>query len=279
MRLQGELPVAEMCKLVGLSRASFYRWLRRSSPPDNDLELRHQMQRICLDHRRYGYRRVAVQLRKAGLVVNHKRVLRLMREDNLLAVRKRKFVVTTESKHALPVYSNYAAHLEINAVNQLWVADITYIRLRREFVYLAVVLDAFSRKVVGWSLARHLQASLCQAALERAIQERRPAPGLVHHSDRGVQYASAEYITVLERNKILGSMSRPGNPWDNARCESFMKTLKQEEIYCGDYANLEDLEQHVASFIDGYYNVRRLHSSLGYRSPESFERQQASPAA
>jgi transposase InsO family protein len=159
------------------------------------------------------------------------------------------------------------------------VADITYIRLRHEFVYLAVVLDAWSRKVVGWSLARHLQASLCMAALERAIEARHPAPGLVHHSDRGVQYASADYIGVLERNRIQGSMSRPGNPWDNARCESFMKTLKQEEIYCGEYTDLEDLETHIASFIDGYYNVRRLHSSLGYRTPAAFEQQRANPAA
>jgi len=279
MRRQGELGVAEMCALATLNRATFYRWLRRSAPKDSAMELREQMQRICVEHRRYGYRRVTVALRYAGFAVNHKRVLRLMKQDNLLALRKRKFVVTTESGHVLPVYSNYAAHLQIQGPDELWVADITYIRLRREFVYLAVVLDAWSRKVVGWALERHLQASLCKAALERAIEVRHPAPGLVHHSDRGVQYASAEYIGVLERNRIQGSMSRPGNPWDNARCESFMKTLKQEEIYCGDYADLEDLQTHLVGFIDGYYNVQRLHSSLGYRSPEEFERQRAEPAA
>jgi transposase InsO family protein len=279
MRRQGELSVAEMCVLAALNRATFYRWLRRSAPQAGAMELRAQLQRICVEHRRYGYRRVTAALRQAGFAVNHKRVLRLMRQDNLLALRKRKFVVTTESEHALPVYSNYAKHLQIRGPDELWVADITYIRLRREFVYLAVVLDAWSRKVVGWALARHLQAALCKAALERAIEERRPAPGLVHHSDRGVQYASAEYIGVLERHRIQGSMSRPGNPWDNAHCESFMKTLKQEEIYCNEYDGMEDLEAHVGSFIEGYYNTQRLHSSLGYCTPEQFERRHAETAA
>ena len=268
-----------MCALTRLNRANYYRWLKRSAPGDGTMELRAELQRICVGHRRYGYRRVTAALGYAGFAANHKRVLRLMKQDNLLAVRKRKFVVTTESGHALPVYSNYAKHLQIQGPDELWIADITYLRLRREFVYLAVVLDAWSRKVVGWALERHLQASLCKAALERAIETRHPAPGLVHHSDRGVQYASAEYIGVLERNRIQGSMSRPGNPWDNARCESFMKTLKQEEIYCGEYADLEDLQAHLANFIDGYYNVQRLHSSLGYRSPEEFERRCAEPAA
>jgi transposase InsO family protein len=279
MAMQSQLRVVEMCALTQLNRANYYRWLRRAAPASADMELRSELQRVCLEHRRYGYRRVTRDLRDAGIRVNHKRVLRLMKQDNLLVLRQRKFVLTTASGHALPVFSNYAAHLQIQGPDELWVADITYIRLRREFVYLAVVLDAWSRKVVGWSLARHLQASLCKTALERAIEARHPAPGLVHHSDRGVQYASGEYITVLECNRIQGSMSRPGNPWDNARCESFMKTLKQEEIYCGEYASLEDLEAHLANFIDGYYNVKRLHSSLGYRSPEAFERQRAAPAA
>ncbi len=279
MQLQGELRVAEMCVLARLNRANYYRWSKRAAPNDGSMELRSALQCICLRHRRYGYRRVTAALRYAGFAANHKRVLRLMKQDNLLALRKRKFVVTTESGHALPVYSNYAAHLEIQGPDELWVADITYIRLRREFVYLAVVLDAWSRKVVGWALERHLQASLCKAALERAIEARHPAPGLVHASDRGVQYASAEYTGVPERNRIQRSLSRPGNPWDNARCGSFMKTLKQEEIYCGDYADLEDLQAHLAGFIHGYYNVQRLHSKLGYRSPEEFERQRAEPAA
>ena len=272
MGLQGELSVAEMCTLAGLTRANFYRWLQRRAPRDNAMELRAAMQKICLECRRYGYRRVTRGLVRAGFQVNHKRVLRLMRQDNLLAVRQRKFVVTTDSGHARPVFLNYAKHLQIQGPDELWVADITYIRLRREFVYLAVVLDAWSRKVLGWSLARHLQASLCCTALEAAIEARHPAQGLVYHSDRGVQYASTDYIAILERNRILGSMSRAGNPWDNAFCESFMKTLKQEEIYCNEYVDLDDLEAHLAIFIDRYYNVRRLHSSLGYLPPEEFER-------
>lgn len=279
MRVQGELRVVAMCRLAEVNRANFYRWLKRHAPEAGAMELRAELQRTCLEHRRYGYRRVTAALHRAGFRANHKRVLRLMRADNLLAVRKKKFVVTTESGHVLPVYSNYAKHLQIQGPDELWIADITYIRLRREFLYLAVVLDAWSRKVIGWALARHLQASLCQKALERALEARHPAPGLVHHSDRGVQYASAEYIGVLERHRIQGSMSRPGNPWDNARCESFMKTLKQEEIYCGEYADQADLEEHLAAFIDGYYNVQRLHSSLGYCSPEEFERQHAGAAA
>jgi len=260
-----------MCALAQIRRVNYYRWLRRTAPAGADMELRAELQRVCLDHRRYGYRRVTAALRRAGCVVNAKRVLRLMKQDNLLAVRQRGFVATTDSGHALPVFSNYAQHLAIGGPDELWIADITYIRLRGEFVYLAVVLDAWSRKVVGWALARHLRAELCQTALERAIAARQPAPGLVHHSDRGVQYASATYVGLLERQRIQGSMSRAANPYDNARCESFIKTLKQEEIYCGEYTSLEDLEAHVAAFIDGYYNRRRLHSSLGYRSPEEFE--------
>jgi len=279
MPLQGKLPVVEMCGLAQVSRASFYRWLKRAAPGDRDMELRAELQRICLQHRRYGYRRVTAALHRAGMAVNHKRVLRLMEQDNLLALRRRKFVVTTESGHALPVYSNYAQHLQIHGPDELWVADITYIRLRREFVYLALVLDAWSRKVIGWALARHLQASLCQSALERALAARQPAPGLVHHSDRGVQYASADYIGVLERHRIQGSMSRPGSPWDNARCESFIKTLKQEEIYCREYDGMEDLEAHIGSFIEGYYNTQRLHSSLGYCTPEQFEQRHTETAA
>jgi len=279
MRMQGELKVNDMCTLTGVCRATFYRWMQRTAPQEANMELRSRMQRICLENRFYGYRRVKRELFHQGIIVNQKRVLRWMRSDNLLAVRKRKFVVTTDSKHALPVFSNLAAHLEPTAPDQLWVADITYIRLRSEFVYLAVVLDAFSRKVVGWELARTLQTALCRTALERAVETRHPPAGLVHHSDRGVQYASAEYLEVLARNRMQGSMSRPGNPWDNAFCESFMKTLKQEEIYCTQYVDLEDLRRHVAAFIDDYYNTRRLHSGLGYYSPAAFEKRHAAVVA
>lgn len=194
-----------------------------------------------------------------------------MQEDNLLAVQRRAFVVTTDSKHELEVYLNLAGRLKLSGINQLWVADITYIRLAQDFVYLAVILDAFSRKVVGWALDRTLAASLPKAALEMAIAARQPAPGLVHHSDRGVQYASAEYVQVLQQHGIVPSMSRPANPYDNAGCESFMKTLKQEEIYINQYRDLEHLRANLETFLEQYYNRYRLHSALGYRPPEEFE--------
>jgi transposase InsO family protein len=279
MPLQGGLSVELMCSLGGVSRATFYRHLRGRMPRTADMEARHEIQKISLAHRRYGYRRVCKTLRHRGLVMNHKKVLRLMRQDNLLAIRKRKFVVTTESGHARPVFSNYAQHIKVDRPNQLWVADITYIRLRYEFVYLAVVLDVFSRSVVGWALGRSLQALLAVKALESAIAHRQPPPGLVHHSDRGVQYASEEYIRLLERFRMLGSMSRPGCPFDNAFCESFMRTLKQEEVYCSRYTGMEDLEAHLTEFIDNYYNVRRLHSALGYCPPLSYEQQYAAKTA
>jgi putative transposase len=202
------------------------------------------------------------------MVVNHKRVARIMREDNWLAVQPRQFVVTTKSDHKLEVYLNLARRLKLTGIDQLWVADITYIRLKTEFVYLAVILDGFSRKVVGWSLERDLASRLATAALEQAIATRRPAAGLVHHSDRGVPYASAEYVAVLEKHGMIPSLSRPANPYDNASCESFMKTLKREEIYANQYNDLVHLRSHIEEFIDQYYNRQRLHSALGYRSPE-----------
>lgn len=205
--------------------------------------------------------------------VNHKRVLRMMRRDNLLALRRRRFVVTTDSSHKFEVYLNLARRMKLTGVDQLWVADITYIRLKTEFVYLAVILDAFSRKVVGWALDQTLGNRLTITALERAVAQRRPRPGLVHHSDRGLQYARGEYIAVLEKHGMVPSMSRPANPYDNASCESFMKTLKREEIYANGYDNLEHLRANIAEFIERYYNRQRLHSALGYRSPEEFEQQ------
>jgi transposase InsO family protein len=261
-----------MCRLAGVSRASFYRFLAEKHPAEEDMEVRSAIQQIVLEHRRrYGYRRVARELGRRGLRVNHKRVARLMRQDNLLAAQPRTFVVTTDSNHELEVYLNLARRMKLSGINQLWVADITYIRLRREFVYLAVVLDAFSRKVVGWELDRTLAARLPLAALERAVAERQPPPGLVHHSDRGVQYACREYVDTLRRHYMLPSMSRPANPYDNASCESFMKTLKREEIYANCYQDIGDLRAHLAEFIDRYYNRLRLHSALGYQTPEEFE--------
>ena len=276
MPLQGNLSVARMCKLAGVSRAGYYRFLVEEAPVEEEMEIRSAMQQIVLEHkRRYGYRRVKRELRERGLVVNHKRLLRLMREDNLLAVQPRSFVVTTDAKHNCQIYLNLAARMELTAVNQLWVADITYIRLGHEFVYLAVVLDAFSRKVVGWELSRSLTAGFCLAALRKALAERQPPPGLVHHSDRGIQYASHDYVALLEKYGALPSMSRPANPYDNATCESFIKTLKYEEIHCQKIKDLEALRRNLEEFIDQYYNRRRLHSALGYRSPQQFEQEQA----
>jgi transposase InsO family protein len=272
MSLQGNLSIERMCQLAQVSRAGFYRWLQEPPPVKEEMEVRAAIQQIVLEHRRrYGYRRVAAELRRRGWRVNHKRVARLMREDNLLAVQPRAFVVTTNSKHELEIYVNLASRMKLTAINQLWVADITYIQLQTEFVYLAVVLDAFSRKVVGWALERTLATRLVKAALEQAIAERQPAPGLIHHSDRGVQYASAEYMTVLHQHQMIPSMSRPANPYDNASCESFIKTLKQEEIYVNQYRDLEHLRSNIAEFIDQYYNRCRLHSALGYKTPEEFE--------
>jgi transposase InsO family protein len=195
-----------------------------------------------------------------------------MRMDNLLAIRRRKFVpTTTDSDHDLPVYLNLAARMQLTAINQLWVADITYIRLRSEFVYLAVVIDRYSRRVVGRSLSLNIDHHLTLVALQQAIQARKPLPGLVHHSDRGVQYAARVYADLLQSKGILPSMSRPGNPYDNAFCESFMKTLKKEEVYCSEYRDLQDLTTHIEEFIDKYYNQQRMHSALQYSSPADFE--------
>jgi transposase InsO family protein len=272
MSMQGNLSIERMCMETRVSRAGFYRWLQAGSPAEEQMEVRAAIQQVVLEHRgRYGYRRVSRELRRRGLVVNHKRVARLMREDNLLAIQPRAWVQTTDSDHELRVYLNLAARMQLTGINQLWVADITYIRLRTEFVYLAVVLDAFSRRVVGWALERSLAARLTVAALQQAIAQRKPLPGLVHHSDRGIQYACREYVEVLGAHRILSSMSRPANPYDNASCESFMRTLKREEIYSNSYRDLEDLRAHIEEFIERYYNRIRLHSALGYLPPEEFE--------
>jgi transposase InsO family protein len=272
MPTQGSLGIEPMCRLAGVSRAGFYRFLQQRHPGEEDMEVRNAIHEIVLEHRRrYGYRRVAVELRRRGMAVNHKRVLRLMREDNLLGIEPRAFIATTESDHDLEVCLNLASRMNLNAINQLWVADITYIRLRQEFVYLALVLDAFSRKVVGWALDRNLTARLALGALQRAITVRQPAPGLVHHSDRGVQYASGQYTRLLHIHGILPSMSRPGNPYDNAFCESFIKTLKREQIYASKYEYIDELSAQLEDFIDVYYNRLRLHSALGYKTPEQFE--------
>ena len=277
MSLQGSLSIERMCELARVSRASFYRSLREQRPVEEEMEVRSAIQQIALGHRhRYGYRRITAELRRRGMPVNHKRVLRIMREDNLLAVQPRSFVVTTDSDHGFEVHLNLAGRMKLTGIDQLWVADITYIRLKAEFVYLAVILDGHSRKVAGWALERTLASRLAVAAIEQAIAKRQPLPGLVHHSDRGVQYACAEYVAILKQHGMIPSMSRPANPYDNASCESFIKTLKREEIYARRYDNLEHLRANIEEFIEEYYNRQRLHSALGYRSPEEFEQQSES---
>ena len=276
MPLQGSIGVERMCQLAEVSRAGFYRYLRRGWQWEEEVALRSAVQDVVIDHRwRYGYRRVTEELRARGMIVNHKRIARIMREDNLLVLRQ-DHGPDLDGSHTLRaarVYLNLAARMTLLGPNQLWVADITYIRLAREFVYLAVVLDVFSRKVIGWALGRSLKAQLPICALERAIANRRPPPGVVHHSDQGVQYASKEYMETLRKHKMLPSMSRPGNPYDNATCESFLKTLKREEINATIYRDFEDLQKRLDEFIEGYYNVCRLHSALDYRSPEDFEKE------
>jgi len=265
-----------MCCLAGVSRASYYRYLVVVAPEETEIATRSAIQTVVLTHhRRYGYRRVTADLNRAGIVINHKRVLRIMREDSLLAIRYRKYVLTTDSQHDCQVHMNLAARMTVTGINQLWVADITYIRLRVEFVFLAVVIDRFSRKTIGWSLDRTLAARVAVTALQQAIDYRQPPPGVVHHSDQGIQYACADYQKVLATSHMIPSMSRPANPYDNAACESFMKTLKQEEIYCNQYRDFEELSAHLEEFIENYYNRQRLHSALGYRTPEEFERDTA----
>jgi transposase InsO family protein len=261
-----------MCELAKVSRAGLYRFVPRPAGPDPDLELRDAVQRVALEFPSYGWPRMTAELQRRGWAVNHKRVYRLMREDNLLCLRKRKFVLTTDSDHGLPVYPNLVPTLKLTGLDQLWVADLTYIRLALEFVYLAVILDAFSRRVIGWALDRTLEAGLTLAALRMALAQRRPKPGLVHHSDRGVQYASREYTQLLEQHGIHISMSRKGNPWDNAACESFIKTLKYEEVYRSEYRDLADARAAIGGFLEKVYNQKRLHSALGYLPPAEFER-------
>ena len=272
-RPQGELTVERMCALAGVNRAGYYRQWRASAPRAEVTAARDVIQRVALANRRYGYRRIAAQLRRDGFVMNHKRVLRLMRRDNLLCLRRRPFVpVTTDSRHEWRIVPNLARGLVPTGLDQLWVADITYVRLAEDFAFLAVLLDAFSRRVIGWALDMHLRASLATAALRMAIEARQPVPGtLIHHSDRGVQYACGEYTVLLQAHDIQPSMSRVGNPYDNAREESFIKTLKQEEVDGRDYRDLNHAREAIGAFIEDIYNRQRLHSALAYRPPVEFE--------
>jgi transposase InsO family protein len=280
MQRQGsELTIRQMCDTATVSRASYYRNWRKREPKQEELALRDAIQRLAIKDRHCGYRRIREFLKRDGWVVNHKRILRLMREDNLLSLRRRRFVVTTDSEHRWRIYPNLARSMVITDINQLWVGDITYVRLQQEFVYLAVLLDVYSRRVIGWSLHRQLDSELAETALEMALQRRQPAAGLVHHSDRGVQYACGSYVKRLESRGITISMSRPGNPYDNAWAESFMKTLKVEEVHGKRYRNFNHAQSFIGEFIEETYNQQRLHSALAYRSPIEFESAMQTPSS
>jgi transposase InsO family protein len=272
MKADRRLTIARMVELGGVSRAGLYRFEEDGAVgPDPDMDLRDAIQRIALEWPSYGRPRITAALRRQGRKVNPKRVYRLMREDNLLCVRKRKFIVTTDSNHGRKVYPNLASEMVLSGINQLWVADITYIRLEREFVYLAVVIDAFSRRVVGWALDRTIKDDLTVAALQVALELRRPPPGLVHHSDRGSQYASGDYTDLLKAHGCQISMSHKASPWENGGCESWMKTLKYEEVYRQEYRDLAEARASIERFIEKVYNLKRLHSALGYLPPVEFE--------
>jgi len=272
MKSNRGLTVGRMVKLGGVSRASFYRFDEGGSGRgDQDMDLRDAIQRTALKWPSYGRPRITAELKRQGWKVGPNRVRRIMREDNLLCVRKRKFVVTTDSNHDRKVYPNLKSEMELSGINQLWVADITYIRLEGEFVYLAVVIDAFSRRVIGWALDRTLEDDLPLEALRLALEQRQPAPGLVHHSDRGSQYASHDYTDLLKARDCQISMSHKASPWENGGCESWMKTLKHEEVFRQEYRDLAEARTCLEHFIDKVYNQQRLHSALGYRPPAEFE--------
>jgi len=251
------------------------KWKQIQGPSDPDINLRSVIQNIALEFPRYGYRRMTRELCRRGIHVNHKKVLRIMREDNLLCIRKSFKPKTTNSNHSNRVYPNLARDMELTGLNQLWVADITYVRLQNEFVYLAVILDVFSRKCIGWELSRDIDTQLALNALNMALQDRNHLgfEKLTHHSDQGVQYTSNEYVETLKNYGIVISMSRKGNPYDNAFAESFIKTLKTEEVNMNEYETFKDAYRNIKTFIEDVYNKKRLHSSIGYRPPNEFEKE------
>ena len=275
---QNPLSINSACACLDVSRSGYYDWRRRMesnclSDP-YEMELKDEIQKIVLGFHGYGYRRVTKELQRRGYIANSKRVLRLMQEDNLLCIKIRKFTpITTDSNHDLKVYPNLAKDMKITGVNRLWVADITYVRLVKEFVYLAVIIDVFSRKCIGWELDRNIDTQLTLSALRKALKERwnKDLDGLVHHSDQGVQYASHAYIDCMNEHNILISMSRKGNPYDTAFAESFIKTLKCEEVYISEYETFSEAYENIGKFIDEVYNEKRLHSSIGYLPPNEFE--------
>jgi putative transposase len=275
----GSISLSRASQLLDVNRSSYYQWISQQGQHPSDsaqnIALRDTIQRIAVEFPRYGYRRITVELKRQGIVVNHKKILRLMKEDNLLVVKKRFKPVTTDSNHGFSVYPNLIKDLEITQLNQVWASDITYIQLSQEFVYLSVILDLFSRRCIGWSLGRSLDTQLTLNALDMALHTRwnKDLAGLIHHSDQGVQYASYPYVEQLKNHHIQISMSRKGNPYDNAFVESFIKTLKWEEVYLNEYVTYGDALDNIGSFIDTIYNEKRLHSSLAYRSPVDFEQE------
>jgi transposase InsO family protein len=266
-----ELSIRRLCELFDVGRTWFYTYPSPEAVASREVALRDAIERIVLEFPGYGYRRVTKALQRAGWTVNHKRVLRVMREEALLCQLKRRFVPTTDARHGRPVYPNLIRELRVNRLDQVWVADITYIRLPTTFVYLACILDACSRRCIGWCLSRSIDTRLTLTALEMALASRQPQSGLIHHSDRGVQYASGDYVERLERAGTQISMAAVGNPYENAQIESFFRTLKREEVYLHDYQTFAEAEAHIERFIEEVYNQKRLHSSLGYRPPVEFE--------
>lgn len=266
-----EVPLKNLCELFSVSRSWYYERPTPEHRARRDVQLRDAIERIVLEFPGYGYRRVTATLRREGWSVNHKRVLRIMREESLLCQIKRRFVPTTDSAHAFGTYPNLIKDTVLDRLDQLWTSDITYIRLPTTFCYLAAILDAYSRKCVGWQLSRFIDTSLTLRALEMALAARRPEVGLIHHSDQGVQYVSSEYVERLEQAGVLISMASVGNPYENAQAESFFRTLKMEEVYLKDYRNFEEAHENIGGFIEEVYNEKRLHSSLGYLPPVEFE--------
>lgn len=269
-----DVPVASGCRCLNISRRTYYAW--QNTNPNVDSLLTSEIHDIALEYPKYGYRRITAELHRNGKTVNHKKVLRIMHEENLLCKPKKKFRInTTDSNHTYPTYPNLAKDLTLTGINQLWVADITYIHLVSEHVYLAVIIDVYSRKCIGWALSRRIDTDLVLSALDKAINERIQLglQGLIHHSDQGVQYACNEYVNLLEELSIQISMSRKGNPYDNAFAESFMKTLKAEEVYLKEYTTYDEAYNNIKHFIEVVYNKKRLHSSIGYMPPNEYEQE------
>lgn len=269
----GFCSISRLCNVSGINPSAYYRWEKALPilPFSEDASIKREIEDIIEEFPGYGYRRTTKELHRRAMPINHKRVSRIMREHGLICKRKKRFIHTTDSNHTHRVYPNLTKDLELSDINQLWVADITYVKLPRRFVYLAVVLDAYSRRCIGWSLGSSLESGLAIEALEQAFSRRLVPEGLIHHSDRGVQYACNDYIQLLSEHGVRISMSRRGNPYDNAKAESFMKTLKCEEVYLMDYETEADAAEHIEIFIEAVYNQKRLHSSIGYVPPAEFE--------